>query len=853
MYNRSIYSYILAFFIPFLCIATVFLLFGVYPFGVHTILFKDMYGQYIQFFYQYYDMFRGDKNLFYSWEAGLGTNFLGLFGYYLSSLFNPVILLFDRSYLPEAIALLVMLKVGFMGLTMFLYCRWSLKSSSIEGLIFSTAYALMSYVLIYFQNIMWMDALIYLPLILIGVDRLIQSRRVTLLTISLALLFISNFYMAFMVGLFVFFYFVIKVIQANDHRLKQAFVSFFLFVMCTLIAAGLSAFIIVPTYLSLGETANEIVPDTSFYSLFPLTQFLSKLYFGSYDSIVDGLPNVYAGLLPLLLASVFFWIKNISLKEKLLFGSLMLILIASFQISTLNLVWHAFDQPNLFPFRYSFLFSFVILYVAIRAYQHVQKQEVPWLAAMYVLLVGAAIWVQKMKLELMTERALYINIALLSLGLFLLLLKVYLPKLKAVVSILVLGFVMFDMTANAYLVIRYVSVEAPPPGRTEFSEGRKLRSIFNELEDYDTTLFRAEGDGLFSMNEPFRYGYKGMKHFSSMIDMETVQSMETLGYTTYNNKWVSNKGGTLFTDALLGQKYYVSEKEELSRYGYTKVNELQHDGYRVFRNQFSLPIGYVVNDLPQEVDSDRNRFEEQNKLIRTMVDSNRATYFNKLPIKSITYENAELRKSKDADMLVKLEQGIDAKIEYTFQVMGEQQLYLYSQSSSDRTFTIFINGHEVGVYPETYNKGIFNLGLFKNEEVTVTLRLDTAFYEFTDMLWYGLDIAQYSQAISQLQKSPLEITDWTSRTLKGNSKAEQKGWLFVSIPYDRGWTIEVDGKRVEPSIALGGFTAIPVNGGNHQLSMSYISPGFVPGLVISLGSLLLFVVFRYIVKKRLVQ
>ncbi|MDQ0246308.1 putative membrane protein YfhO [Bacillus fengqiuensis] len=715
--------------------------------------------------------------------------------------------------------------------------------------VFSTVYATMSYVIIYFLNIMWMDALIYLPLILIGVDQLVHKKKTVLFTISLALLFISNFYVAYMVGIFVFLYFLAKVIQEVKIGTKVIRL-FSLFMVSTFIAAGLSAFILFPTYLALNESVNkmEIVPEWEF--LFPSLQLVGKFFFGSYSSIVNGIPNIYAGTLPLLLTCLFLFIKGITYKEKLVYLSIFFLFLFSFEVPALNLIWHAFDQPNLYPYRYSFLFSFVIVYLSYRVFQNLQKAEAPKLIAAYVFLVTVAIFVQKQSFSSMTERALMIHLFLLTVFVILLILKVYHPSKKEIVNVMLLCLVVFDMTANGYHMLKYVREESPSINRDAFLEGNQIEGIAQQLREYDSSIYRAEvEEPLFRKNGPLRYDFKGFKHFSSMIDQDTVKAMDDLGYTTYYEKWYTNKGGTLVADSLLGLKYFMKETPNMDRFGFFEVEGLVDANYTVYQNDNALPIGYYVKSAPAVIENGVNPFDLQNKILQQMVGSS-ASYFKALSIKEERLENIEAREKEGQTMWVKRNEDKQGMIQYTLDIKGKQQLYLLAASKNNESVTVFVNGQELEEYLTIFNKGTLELGLFENEKVTVTLLLNTAAFNATELEFYGLNTALYSQAIKTLKQEPMTFTNWTSRTFTASISNEKDGLVFLSIPHDRGWTVKVDDVKVKPKIAMGAFMLIPIQEGTHTISMSYVPPGFKQGFIISVVSLCVFIGFQLVIRKR---
>ena len=73
--------------------------------------------------------------------------------------------------------------------------------------------------------------------------------------------------------------------------------------------------------------------------------------------------------------------------------------------------------------------------------------------------------------------------------------------------------------------------------------------------------------------------------------------------------------------------------------------------------------------------------------------------------------------------------------------------------------------------------------------------------------------------------------------------------MFLSIPYDEGWTITIDGQPAEGEKILEAFLSVPVEAGTHEISLTYMPGGLIPGVVIS-GASAAVLVLLWIVKRR---
>lgn len=179
---------ILAFLLPAAVMFLIFVIRGIYPFGDRSFLFSDMYHQYMPFFSELLHKVRGGESLNFSFNVGIGSNFLALFVYYLASPFHVLSLLVPEQFLIEFMSYLIIVKVGLAGLTAYAYLRrrctgsqGALPAQERDGewgaLLFSCFYALSGFMAAYNYNIMWVDCVVLLPLIVLGLERLVKEGR----------------------------------------------------------------------------------------------------------------------------------------------------------------------------------------------------------------------------------------------------------------------------------------------------------------------------------------------------------------------------------------------------------------------------------------------------------------------------------------------------------------------------------------------------------------------------------------------------------------------------------------------------------------------------------------------------
>ena len=196
MVSHRSFPYVMAFLMPFIICVVICIGNGVYPFGDNCILHIDMYHQYCPFFTEFLHKLRTGGSLQYSWNLGLGSDFVSLYAYYLASPLNFLIVLCPKHYVIEFMTILVLAKIALCGLTFFLFLKYHFHLSGkdsklhrnqvIPALVCSTAYALSGFVAAYSWDIMWMDCILLFPLIMVGLEKLVREQKPGLYFVTLA-------------------------------------------------------------------------------------------------------------------------------------------------------------------------------------------------------------------------------------------------------------------------------------------------------------------------------------------------------------------------------------------------------------------------------------------------------------------------------------------------------------------------------------------------------------------------------------------------------------------------------------------------------------------------------------------
>ena len=279
-------TYMLAsFFIPLLLMAIIYLTIGIFPGSSRSVLASDAFSQFSNFHASFRNVLLGKQSIFYTWHASLGLNYLALISYYVGGFFTPLLLFFPNQWMPDALYFLTLLKIGSAGLAFWFYAKHTFKLNQWHHVTLAICYALMSFVTAHSELIMWLDAFVYLPLIIWGINRLLDEGKPKLLFVSYFMLFFSSFYMGFMIGIFSVLYFI-ACLLSQWHMYKKRIIPYGI---TSLLAGGASMIIILPAVLDLRTNGEELTQITTFKTAATSwLDFFIKNMIGVYDTTKYG-------------------------------------------------------------------------------------------------------------------------------------------------------------------------------------------------------------------------------------------------------------------------------------------------------------------------------------------------------------------------------------------------------------------------------------------------------------------------------------------------------------------------------------------------------------------------------------
>ena len=857
-----------AFFVPLVLMYLIYIGMEVFPFGKNSVLVLDLNGQYVYYFEYFREIIHGDASLLYSWTRSLGGEFLGIFAYYLCSPFTLIVALLPKTMMTEALLLLILAKVGMCGMSMAYYLKKSRGVSSFTAVLFGTMYALCAYGVIQAMNTMWIDAMYLLPFVLFGCEKLIQGKNPALYCITLAVLMLTNYYIGFMVCIFLVLYFFYFYFSQNDLKFSSFLRAGLRFALYSLLAAAIAAILLIPAYygLTFGKTTFQNT-NYDFMQRFDFLDFLTKFLPASYDTVrPEGLPVVYSGLLTVLFAPLFFIAPGISNREKVWSGLICVVLVMSMNASTVDIFWHGLSKPNWLNYRYSFILCFFLIMMAAQAYQrfegmladrfaekkHGDDAPLPGSRIAYksLLVVGLALFamiimIQKEDYEYIDDlNCIRVSLAILG-GYLIALHPISSGRAKDVGKAFLFAICAGELFVAGLSDLVALDRDVVFSNRQPYADFMaRFRPAVEDILDEDDGLYRMEKTVHRKVNDNMALGIRGISHSTSDLNASVIKYLGELGYASRSH-WSKYLGGTPVSDALIGIKYLIAEEAVSDLY----EEVFAYEDLFVYRNPYTMGIVNTVSSDLFEYDpeEDTTPFRRLNDLVTFMLgEEETVELFKPIDIEETDYNNCDYGFTTGHRKYSPEIEGKSASLIYTVKVPTDDEVYIYFPSDWAREVDLTLNGEDHGTYFGNETRRIVSLGEFlPGELITLQMTLtEEDLYIGTGVdYFYYLDEALYAEIMPRLNEYAMEITDWDDTRIEGVVMTDEAhDLIYTTIPYDEGWNVTVDGEAVEITTACGALLAVDASSlpeGVHTVVFTYMPKCYVIGFAISMGGIVL--------------
>ncbi|HFR4577243.1 TPA: YfhO family protein [Streptococcus suis] len=842
--HKSIF-YLLAFFLPFTIMVIILSTQGIWLGSDTTILASDGFHQYVIFHQTLRNALHGNSSIFYTFTSGLGLNFYALSSYYLGSFLSPLVYFFDLQSMPDYIYLSTIVKFGLIGLSTYTSLRGIYKNIKTEwSLLLSTSLALMSFSTSQLEISSWLDVFILIPIILLSLHRILTGKGRIIYYISLACLFIQNYYFGYMTAIFLLIW-TLAQLTKFDKKISR----FIDFTVVSILSTLTAMVMLLPTYLDLkthGETFTKIVnlkTEDSWY-----LDFFAKSLVGSFDTTKFGsIPMIFVGLTPLILALLYFTVKEIKWQTKLANGLLVTFIIASFYLQPLNLFWQGIHAPNMFLYRYAWVLSIVIIYLAAETSTYLTSIKIWQICLPFTILSTGFIltYIFKNHYDFLNT----VNFLLSFEFLFAyLVLFVSLHYFKFDIKWIPLSFLLFtllELGLHTHYQVQGISDEWHFPSRSNYEE--KLTDIDNlvkETKSDNEYFYRMERLLPQTGNDSMKFNYNGISQFSSIRNRASSSTLDKLGFrsdgTNLNLRYQNN---TLIADSLFGITYNLASTNP-NKYGFDFQKST--DSISLYKNNYSQGLALLTNSVYKDVKFTNMSLDNQSAFLNELTGLDYKYFYQIKDVQS--FNGVDLGGRITVNKPVN---QTDATITYKLNVPANSQVYLnlpnisFSNDSVKRVVITVNNLSNEFTLDNSFS--FFNIGYFlEDTELSFSIHFpENEQVSFDKPQFFRLDLGQYSEAMEILANKQV-ISTVKSNKVEVEFSSQNPASLLLTLPYDKGWTASIDGKKVPILKAQNGFMKLDVEPGQRQAVLTFIPHGFYLGLGISATAICFFIFYNYL-------
>ena len=706
-----------------------------------------------------------------------------------------------------------------------------------------------------------------LPLVLMGVEEVLDRIGAKRYVLLLALALLLHFYMGYMICIFVVIYALFYLFKSKDRTFKQGFIQLLQLGLYSILAVGLVAFIIVPILMSLVSTKGGLESKLLFewkLQIDPLDIF-SKLFLGAFDNSSwpagPNLPNIYVGSLGMIGTVYYFLSSNIQKREKMASLGVLIVFILSCVHEFTSKLWHMGQNPAGFFYRFSWIMAFFFVYLAYLSLREVEQLN--WKKSLIVAGVMILIFIL-----VMTRQYSFLivpqKIATLALIFVMLSILVW-PQIHKRWAFLA-AVTAIELMMNATIV----------QSRVGYTDAYKYQDAVKQLQTAvapirpnEKEFYRIHGSFHLSKNDPFMADYPGMSVFSSNLENSTRDLFEQLGNTGINA--TTYYYGTPLSDALFSLKYWMTPKpvytkdypdtskmyvfgKYATRLDITENTPVVYEEERteVFQIPQTLPIAFGVNEKLASLELRMNQpIQNYNKITAAQLGED-VKYLEMLAANKITTDN--FLAVERAETYQRIDSSKPASITYRFTPQTDEEYWITLPTRFSRNdknnIKMYLNGEEyhfLNNYQATQLVNIASQSKGKSIEFKIEVNTDEE-YTFTGVRLAKTYRSVANQFIQERQNQAIQLTHWDNSHIRGTvTITDDSTVMFTSIPYDKGWIVKVDGKVVETRKIWNSLLGFAITNGEHTIELSFIPEGWKIGVGISIVSLIVF--FGLIYKK----
>lgn len=822
--------------IVFFVFLLIFIVKKIFPFGENTLIYSDMHDQITAFYYHFYDVIHGSKSLFVDFSTSGGINFWGIMAYYILSPVTLILLFFSRSQIYLAVSIVVALKILISSLTCLYAIRvlFKEKLNSFISVLLAICYAFCGYNLWLWVITPWMDAMYLFPLVVVDLKKVLDLEKPTLYIVTFSLSLIFSFYVSSISLILIFLLAGIYIYCFKEKEKRKKSIT--ALGISTFLALGNSMVIMIPSFLQILNSSRLQITFASVLNS-KMGPILDKLSFF--------LPSVFLISITILLLLDF---KKHKKFLKWYLPSL-IILGLPYVIEPINKMLH-FLSYAFFPNRYGYMLFFLLIlgagYYFTNSDNKDAKKIIKIISVILTILASVITigFTKKYYLDMHTAIFkltisgnhrlffIYAGVSFVSILAFCFIVKfiknskLYKPCLIFLSSVIIIchGFLFFGLESRNEEILK------------PYNKAGLLYKLHQEGDFYrlkNDTLKMVTNNGMLT-------DFHNLDHFTSLVNGNNLRTLKQLGY---KSRWTltHSRYGTLFSDSLLANKYYLTTQKDLEEW-YEPITTI--DNYSLYNFKYDLSYGYFTENI--DFDESEDTFSFQNRIYQaiTKSDGNLFEIYDDFSLKNI--EKIEKDGILGYDIL---DEEASNYLEKEIKISSEKVLYLEAFTSFNNnkdnvnydSMNIYVNNKLLkSGYPTENANGSIYLGTFKDETVNIKIVLK----KDVNLSYLKIGVMDAKLFIDFVEKEKVDSKISFERNhIIVDVNNEEGGLFFVPVTYEDGYSVFVNGEEKQVEAVYGNFLGVYLEEGKSHIDFKFIPKGFKLGLGISIFSLFMVMIF----------
>lgn len=859
---------LLSFLIPLAALLICMVLIQFYPFGDNLFLRGDAYAEYYPYVVLFRRVMRSQESLLYTWRSGMGLSLIPTYAYFGFSPFNLIGTLLPESVLPAFISISICVRIALAGYFFSVLLQTVRPALTQSSVVFSVIFALNSWMIGNSLQTVWLDSIMMLPLICAGLIRMVRDRDFRLYPIALGLCIAFNYYMGFIICVMTGLVWAGLMIVVKS-PLRSLLTEALTFLSLSVVGAGISAVLLIPTFMTIRQTATYGSAVTSWTEFYASIQELIGGLSPFQDIVLNTHPGFYAtSILAVMLVGGYLVSGKIPLKERLYGCFMFVFLMLSIWYAPLNFVWHGLHYPHVSVQRFGFLVPFVLAFIGWRftdtLHDIPEKPRKTWTTVLRtffgsILMLGFGAGVIYCAATY-CEVDIPFVIAICG-GLYFLLYGFYrfFPKRSMAFYLFLIVLVTGELGMSAYLQNSLLSADVSVYEVIPDEAIAKSVSVINS-DDRLTAEALSRTAVMRGEETDYELIYdipNGSSVFNSVIQSEMPQFCEKIGFrTAAGGYFYSFREISPFAMQLTDMQYAVADRAIA---GCDPMQENVSEGtFSPYKNKYDTDFGFCVPEavqLPEDKDMLGSDVLDQifgkmtgidKPLFSAVAEKEHDSEFMELKADGEQYSYVAEKSTEDTEENAAVKPSF--RIEYEIPEDGLYYLYYRWDENpdsamkkcvisvneerifEDRPFVKIPSNHQCCALGERKkgDKISYQMNVFAGSECAITVRL------------VRFDEDVYRKGYEIMHKSPLKLTSFDQDHFTGTVEAEKDSVLYLSVPFEEGWTASVDGKDVPVERMLNAMSGIRVPAGKHQIRMQFMPPGLMVGVIVSASCIFIY-------------